>query len=715
MKYYALAFGMTIAVALPSVSPAIAEAPPAPRPTAPALAAPAATMFDPARHMRVSEVKVGMKGYGLSVFHGTKIERFDVEVVSILRNFNPQCDVVLIKCFGPYLEHTGAIAGMSGSPIYLHDDAGHDRMIGAFAYGWPLTKDPVAGVQPIEYMLKLPTARRDTTAGVEPSTAPAEAPEPASGRTSLRAGTTMNWSLAEAGLLPGPRRSPTPLTAIAAPQSSPTISSFAGSGDAIPRLAPLTTPIMVGGLSPRLLEQFAPIFKAYGMTALQSGGGSSGGGGAADQPVPVLEPGSVLAVPLLTGDVDLTAIGTCTEVLGNRVYGFGHPFNNEGAIALPMGSGSINSVIANLQTSFKLGAISKASGTLTTDQNVGVAGQSGGIAPTVPIEFAVSYADGSPTRIYHFQSALHPRFTPMIAGLAFSSAVTGASELPQYNTLDYEVNLEFAGGQTIHIENRAVNTSPQELFGAIGMPMIAASENPFRRVMIRKVSGKVRVSSESRDAQIMDVQVPRAKYQPGEVVKAFVTYKPFRKPEAIMPLEMELPHDLQQGTYQLVVSDAPRYFQDEQQSKPFRFTAEKVEDVFTVLRDVATIRMNAVYLRLVRQPDGVALGRTALPHLPSSRRQILLGAGRSTTTAYVSSSVKVVPTDLVLSGSAEFAITIDRSPKVAVGGPRPPAGKSETSPPTAKPEETPKPKTPASAEKPTPREPSEPRPEKPTE
>ena len=45
---------------------------------------------------------------------------------------------------------------MSGSPVYLKDDAGRERMIGAFAYGWPLTKDPIAGVQPIEYMLTLP-------------------------------------------------------------------------------------------------------------------------------------------------------------------------------------------------------------------------------------------------------------------------------------------------------------------------------------------------------------------------------------------------------------------------------------------------------------------------------------------------------------------------------------------------------------------------------
>src|SRR6266567_3668437 len=111
--------------------------------------------FDPARHMRVAEVKEGTTGYGLSVFKGTQVERFDVKVLSVLHNFNPKYDVVLIDCKGANLEHTGAIAGMSGSPIFLKDELGRERMIGAFAYGWPLMKDPVGGVQPIEYMLKL--------------------------------------------------------------------------------------------------------------------------------------------------------------------------------------------------------------------------------------------------------------------------------------------------------------------------------------------------------------------------------------------------------------------------------------------------------------------------------------------------------------------------------------------------------------------------------
>ena len=152
--------GLCLAGPLGIAACAQATPPPAPAPVraaAKAQNAAAVSLFDPTRHMRVSEVRPGMKGYGLSVFSGTRIERFEVEVISVLRNFNPKGDVVLIQCRGANLEVTGAVAGMSGSPVFLKDDSGRDRMIGAFAYGWPMTKEPVAGVQPIEYMLAIPS------------------------------------------------------------------------------------------------------------------------------------------------------------------------------------------------------------------------------------------------------------------------------------------------------------------------------------------------------------------------------------------------------------------------------------------------------------------------------------------------------------------------------------------------------------------------------
>lgn len=638
--------------ALGGVTASAAE-PPAPATQAVAALPRASSAFDPARHMRVSEVRPGMTGYGLSVFKDVAIERFDVEVISVLKNFNPKYDVILIRCKGQNLEHTGAVAGMSGSPIYLKDDAGKARMVGAFAYGWPLSKDPIAGVQPIEYMLSIPI-------GTVPANGGAQDGKPIAGAN--QASPRGTWSIQDAlkawdkYAAPGGAAGATPLDSV---------SGIVPKTNAAPtQLQHLATPLMTSGASSKLIERFGPLFESQGLTLLQAGGSGKAPPG---MPTPKMEPGSVLAVPMLVGDMDMTAIGTTTEVLDGKVYGFGHPFNNEGQVTLPMGPGSINHIVATLSTSFKLGTIVNPAGTITADRSVGIAGEMGKSPVLAPIDLHVAYDDGSTNERYHFESIVHPRFSPLLAGMAMMSALAGTNDLPQYNTVDFDIDLQFSNGKTIKLSDTIANGSDRDMFRAIGMPLLTAADNPFERVLLSKVTGNVRVSRDVKLAQIVEVNLPRAKYRPGEMLKAFVEFKRFRGGEDIVPVEIELPKDLKEGNYQLVISDWTRYMQDEQMSKPFRFTGESINELFDALRDFTAIRQNAIYLRLVRQPDGVAIGRTALPKLPSSKRQMLLGAGRSGTTRFISSVTRTVPMDSVMQGSADFVINIDDDAKVDVG------------------------------------------------
>lgn len=598
----------------------------------------APSLFDPNRHMRVSEVKPGMKGYGLSVFHDTTIDRFDVEVISVLHNFNPKYDVVLVRCRGANLEHSGAVAGMSGSPVYLTDEHGRDRLIGAFAYGWPLLKDPIAGVQPIEYMLEVGSTLK---------------PESATTRQAAENGLSASGQYRYDPLRPTLRL----------PENRRPISvtNLAGGGGIL-QLQPLATPLMAAGISPRLLEQFTPLLGRFGFVPLQAGG--IGGSSPTTTREAAIVPGAVLAAPLLTGDVELTAIGTCTEVIGDRVFGFGHPFSNEGPITLPMGSGRINGVISSIAQSFKIGAMTELRGTLIADQVVGVAGRLGNSPPTIPIDVRVVYTDGSLDVGYHFDSVSHPRLTPVLSGLAVTAAMAGQRDLPQYHTVEYDLMLRFAGDQKVRMKNVVVNSAGQALFLQVGSAIVYASENPFESVMLKQISGTIHVTPQARQADILSVSLPKMKYRPGETLKAFVRYRPFRAEEAILPIELQLPHTLRNGTYQLTICDQQTYIQQEQAMRPFRFVAENAQDIIAVLRDVGTIRQDALYVQLLREADGVAVGRTAMPLLPSSRRQVLLEAGRSNVTPFVSSTVLVVPTELVMIGSAEFQIEIDTNQRV---------------------------------------------------
>lgn len=98
----------------------------------------------------VSEITEGMEGVGYTVIHGTNVEPFKVKVISVLRKMWHGSDAILIELEGLNLEHSGTVAGMSGSPIYFDG-----KIAGALAFGWNYAKDPIAGVTPIEEMYKL--------------------------------------------------------------------------------------------------------------------------------------------------------------------------------------------------------------------------------------------------------------------------------------------------------------------------------------------------------------------------------------------------------------------------------------------------------------------------------------------------------------------------------------------------------------------------------
>ena len=77
--------------------------------------------------MPLEEVRPGMVGVGRTVFSGTTLEDFKVNILGVLRNvIAPKRSLILAKLEGGPLAKTGVIAGMSGSPVYIDG-----RLVGA--------------------------------------------------------------------------------------------------------------------------------------------------------------------------------------------------------------------------------------------------------------------------------------------------------------------------------------------------------------------------------------------------------------------------------------------------------------------------------------------------------------------------------------------------------------------------------------------------------
>ncbi|MHC4759582.1 MAG: SpoIVB peptidase S55 domain-containing protein, partial [Planctomycetota bacterium] len=106
--------------------------------------------LDSSKYITVDEVKPGMQAYCLTIFEGTEIEKFELEVLSVVRNFRTGMDAILVKGLDERFIHTGPVGGCSGSPVYIEG-----RMAGALAFGWTFSKDPLYGVTPIKDMLRV--------------------------------------------------------------------------------------------------------------------------------------------------------------------------------------------------------------------------------------------------------------------------------------------------------------------------------------------------------------------------------------------------------------------------------------------------------------------------------------------------------------------------------------------------------------------------------
>src|SRR5690606_13676754 len=101
------------------------------------------------------EVRAGQQGVGRTVFQGTQIEEFGVEVLGVLENVGPKQSLIIVRLSGDKVAKTGVMSGMSGSPIYIDG-----RLAGAVAFSFPFATEPLAGVRPIEDMTAAASAER---------------------------------------------------------------------------------------------------------------------------------------------------------------------------------------------------------------------------------------------------------------------------------------------------------------------------------------------------------------------------------------------------------------------------------------------------------------------------------------------------------------------------------------------------------------------------
>ena len=580
----------------------------------PAVFALAAALYAQPNFFPLKDVKPGMRGVGKTIFSGDRIEDFDVEVLGVLDNVGPKQSLILARLSGGPLEHTGVMQGMSGSPVYIDG-----RLAGAVAMAFPYSKDPIAGIRPIEEMVKVGTAPG--------------APAPVE-RASL--------ALGERDLT---HAFPKPAPALA--------------GDS--RMMDIATPISFGGFSRATLDTFAPQLRALGLEPRQAITTGSDVTPKMGNPAD-LHPGSMISVQLMAGDLSVGAEGTLTYIDGSRIYAFGHRFLDVGSTALPFARAEVIGLLPNLNTSFKLSTAKEWMGMIYQDRDTAVAGEIGKRPVLVPVTIGISRG-ARRVESYRMQMINDPLLSPLLVQMALFSAIDATERTVGAASLRVTGNVAFQNSAApVRLDNlfSSDNGSAQQVALNSAIPLAYVMQSGFRSLELKSVTIDIDASDQKKQFTIDSVSASRRDVRPGERLQLNVTLTGENGAEEVRHVDYDVPIGASPGALYFTVSDAgAANIADFRQI--LGASPHSPDQVISIVNRLHP--NNKVYVRVWRQDPAFQLEGADLPDPPPSVAMILSGsqtnvAGISQVRNSKIAQMEIDAGDMVVSGTKTVLVDV---------------------------------------------------------
>ncbi len=567
--------------------------------------------------MPTDEIKRGMKGIGKTAFKGTEVDTFGVEVLGVLKNYDPKMDLIIAKLLAPPgspIDRAGqVIAGMSGSPVYIEG-----KLVGAVAYGWFYEKEPICGITPIEGMMSV--LKRDL--GKKP-------------------GYAASW--------PRPLMEPE----LAVPHD--TVPARGREGVA---LRPIASPVALSGFSSDALREMMPSLSRMGLIPTRSGSLRSSDVG---DPGSLLKPGAPVGIQLVSGDMEATIVGTLTYREGNKILAFGHPAFFDGWVDLPMTAAYVHDIVPSVSRSVKLTSATEPVGVIRQDRLQGVAGIIGDAPDMIPVSISVSSPSGR--RNYRFKVIREKEYAPFFIYYALYSAVSAAERNFGDATVEAEITLNLEGYPplskgNIYSGRIAFIKAMSELTGPIGEVM----DNDFKTVRVDSVSFDIRLEDERiKSARIEKVYLPRTTFEPGDSTYAIIYLRSYRGEPSELRVPVPIPDDIPEGRLTLYVCDAATSLALDMQRAPGKYIPRDFDHLLDIL--FRGERNDEVQVKLYMDKDGLTIGGVEFPSLPPSAMLLLASPGAKGDVGPVSGSFVFtdrVRTGYVVTGSYSVPLLVRR-------------------------------------------------------
>lgn len=532
----------------------------------------------------------GTIGIARTVFSGTEIDTFSVEIVSVVKNIGPGQDLILARALGARLEKTGVAQGMSGSPVFIGD-----KLVGAISSTWSFAKEPLLGITPFAQMVD------------EASTADRLRALPKNGDSPSRG--------ASAG--PG----------AASLARSPT------------RPAPIGAPVTFAGFDPRVVSLADSLFRPWGFTIVEGGhtAGVSGAASGKSQGAAQVEPGATLGVQLVGGDANMTAIGTVTWVDENRVYGWGHPFLSMGDVEMPLVGGTIHAIVPSQQISFKIGSGGEVFGTITGDHRSGIFGRLGPPPPMTSYDLTLrrgasssdaGNAKTASTETYHFDLVRDRMLMPLLVGLVSSNAFLAYGGAIAEETVSFSQRLVLDDGRATNVKTffSGDQNAPQ-ISALLSEAARVLATNPFEEIHVDRIEAEIAFEPGVRLAAIETLAADADTLRPGQTLRGTYSLRDYQGDLHAHPFSFDIPGNAREGRYLLVAADATSAEEFEAERNPRAFAPRSLDEL---MQRIERLRLtNEVHLFLYRATQGVLIEGRPLPDLPVSTLSVMRSAARS--------------------------------------------------------------------------------------
>jgi hypothetical protein len=495
------------------------------------------------RIIRSSDVKRGMRGYGLSVFQGTTIDKFPIEVLGVLQKVQGGGDIVLIKILGgPVVERkSGIIAGMSGSPVYING-----KMLGAIALGWGFPKEPIGGVTPITEMIRTSLPKEISKSNIAAlPTSEQEKPSVFVPRQALNVGGKEIKRVVVA-------KNATRLAL------NEVLKDQKGNADT-GVMRPTSTLLQVSGFSQDSLEKLKQVFEPYGLEPFIGPSSKKTG-----VPSPKLEPGAAVGVQLVSGDMDQTAVGTITFRWGNRVLAFGHPMYGQGDASLPMASAYVHEIFPSYMQSFKLASPIAVVGAIQQDTQFAIGGTVHAKADTIPMRVKLVDANRQINKTFHVQIMNDPLLTPQLVVMVAQQAVESTLGLTSDKMVDIAMRMDVAGAKPIIRHNLLYSGGvvSRAALTDLTQSVSLVQSNQFAKGNIRNISLEVSVRPGRNVAAIKTITANRNKIKAGESLQINVVLQPTADPtqRITRTFTFHVPSDAPAGVMRLAAASAANFW-----------------------------------------------------------------------------------------------------------------------------------------------------------